>query len=865
MQFNFPIREPSCPWLVRSLVVLLGTLLAPQGHSEDESTTESYLHQHEVSTFFPRHVDSDLSIQVDGHLTESIWQDTTAHSEFYLGNRDPNVLVSAEHKTEVRTFYTEDGIYVGATMYQTKETDTKILSAHDQFVSRRDYFTLVLDTSGEGRYGYYFSIALGDSKSEGTIQLPRNFSGSWTGAWWGRTKPTNTGWTSEFFIPWNVMRLVSGDQTRTIGIHYVRGVGKVDHYYTWPYIHQSWSNYMGLFQPMQIDGVATKQQLAWFPTLTHSSDEFLGTSESSAGLDVFWRPSSNLLVNSTLNPDFGTVESDNIIINLSAFESFFSENRLFFREGQEIFEPSHQSNRGRWNPPIVPLHTGRIGSAPVIPESAAGVRFKDHVRNQTTDIDAATKVTGTTGKIAYGVLTALESDTEMPGTLWDEPVTITAKGKDFVASRFQYEGGGEGIRNVALMTTHMRHPERESNMYAIDHTLLTDDGKYGTIGQIMRSESRYGDTDVGGLIQFHYQPVQTANFQASYRRFGEDFDINDVGFTNLRNSQSASISANVQNFDVLNTFRATNTQLSYRSQRNLQGDRIGGGFFGSTFFEFNNRNVMWIGAGYNLSTIDDRNSFGNGNFRVEPTRWYGFDLGNDQGKRYSFYGWIARGTESIGGYVFDADLSIWLRPVDRFRVGISSHFTDRTGELHHTFDRTFTGYHRDSLRLYINSQYFINADQSVRVDLQYEGYRATAKRSFYTNVGSPELIEEFDVSDLAYRDFDFSFLNLQIRYRWQIAPLSDLFIVYTLGGRLDSGAIGSYSSALRDTFEDRISEFLVVKLRYRFGSESRISKIFQRNKRAPADQIASHRRNERFFDSPFLRQSDRRPWNLRYL
>jgi len=92
-----------------------------------------------------------------------------------------------------------------------------------------------------------------------------------------------------------------------------------------------------------------------------------GSSNSSdtynSGFDIFWRPLSNLQLTATVNPDFGNVESDRVDVNLSSFESFFSEKRAFFLEGQEIFNTSPRAGQQAGTTTSL-IYTTRIGSPP---------------------------------------------------------------------------------------------------------------------------------------------------------------------------------------------------------------------------------------------------------------------------------------------------------------------------------------------------------------------------------------------------------------------------------------------------------------------------------------------------------------------
>ena len=157
--------------------------------------------------------------------------------------------------------------------------------------------------------------------------------------------------------------------------------------------------------------------------------------KAKAGVDVLWRPSTNTQVTATVNPDFGAVESDDVVVNLTAFETYFPEKRLFFLEGNETFITSPRANPqssqsgpqgqgARRSPqtffrePTTLLNTRRIGGKArhvEIPEDD-DIDIPGVEQSKPTDLLGAAKVTGQAGKVRYGVLGAFEDEVVWRGT-----------------------------------------------------------------------------------------------------------------------------------------------------------------------------------------------------------------------------------------------------------------------------------------------------------------------------------------------------------------------------------------------------------------------------------------------------------------
>ena len=214
----------------------------------------------------------------------------------------------------------------------------------------------------------------------------------------------------------------------------------------------SQARFISAFEPVRIDKVNPRQQWEVYPYVSATSDEIRNEADGRGGIDVAWRPSTNLQLTATVNPDFGSVESDDVVVNLTAYETFYPEKRLFFLEGNEVFVTSPRSNpRGPSGPggsggrqsvqtyrmePTTLLNTRRIGG------SAKHVEIPDYVtvsgveQSKPTELVGAVKAVGQSGGLRYGLLTAFEKEAELLGTdeATSQEVLVKADGRDFESS-----------------------------------------------------------------------------------------------------------------------------------------------------------------------------------------------------------------------------------------------------------------------------------------------------------------------------------------------------------------------------------------------------------------------------------------------
>ena len=159
----------------------------------------------------------------------------------------------------------------------------------------------------------------------------------------------------------------------------------------------------------------------------------------------------------------------------------------------------------------------------------------------------------------------------------------------------------------------------------------------------------------------------------------------------------------------------------------------------------------------------------------------------------------------------------WV-PNDRMSIDLDVRYKKRNGWLLHTGDRNFATFDADDLQPKLSVDFFITAHQQLRLTLQWAGVEARAVDYYRTRLTHGELLDRSLEPDASDEDFSLSRLTAQLRYRWEIGPLSDLFVVYTRGNHFTyEDADHGFGTLWTDSLRDPVADFLVVKLRYRFG------------------------------------------------
>jgi len=759
---------------------------------------------------------SDAEITIDGFIDEDVWKDLPVIDGMKV--IDPDTLADTPYETHVRFFYTERGIYLSAMNFQPQETLMARMTSRDVRLER-DGFVVAIDASGEGLYGFYLRINLGNSLTDATILPERTFNFQWDGPWLARTQALENGWSAEYYIPWSMMPLPQVDDDRKIGIYLERQVGHLQ--------GEAWANpplpgtvnqFLSAFEKYELKDIEPRRQLSYYPFASGIYDGVRDESTYKVGTEIFWRPTSNSLLSASLNPDFGNVESDDVVVNLTAFEVFFPERRVFFLEGQDVFNTSPRtSSRGGPGGPISLLNTRRIGGAAIydVPDE---VNVVPTDLSQPSELIGAVKLTGQSGNWRYGTLLASETESQIAGTLDDgTQVTLNAVGRDFSIARLLYEDTSSGGRRaIGWMGTNLSHPTIDATAHAVDMHYFSADNRFVIDTQIMHSNVD-GKTGNGFLGDVAFRPRRGLQHGLRATYIDDTLDINELGF--LTRNDQMNLDYNMFNIESdVPGLRQRTTSLFISNQWNTDGEPVRLGLFLNRGYNTLNNNTYDVSLRYFPERIDDRLGRGTGDFKVEGR--YGLNLGfrTNPADKLAFNFDLNLDQDELGPARTGASARFTWRPNDRFSSDLRLDYTDREALLVHKGSGSYTSFesHQWAPRLEMN--YFLNAWQQLRFTLQWTALKAFEDRFWQVDSQNLDFLQPVAKSDEDSDNFTISRLTFQARYRWEIAPLSDLFVVYTRGSNLPTDSFETFQDLLVQSWTDTIVDTLAIKLRYRFGS-----------------------------------------------
>ena len=759
---------------------------------------------------------SDAEITIDGFIDEDVWKDLPVIDGMKV--IDPDTLADTPYETHVRFFYTERGIYLSAMNFQPQETLMARMTSRDVKLER-DGFVVAIDASGEGLYGFYLRINLGNSLTDATILPERTFNFQWDGPWLARTQALENGWSAEYYIPWSMMPLPQVDDDRKIGIYLERQVGHLQ--------GEAWANpplpgtvnqFLSAFEKYELKDIEPRRQLTYYPFASGIYDGVRDESTYKAGTEIFWRPTSNSLLSASLNPDFGNVESDDVVVNLTAFEVFFPERRVFFLEGQDVFNTSPRtSGRGGPGGPISLLNTRRIGGAAIydVPDD---VNVVPTDLSQPSELLGAVKLTGQSGNWRYGTLLASETESQIAGTLDDgTQVTLNAVGRDFSIARLLYEDTSSGGRRaIGWMGTNLTHPTIDATAHAVDMHYFSADNRFVIDTQIMHSNVD-GKTGNGFLGDVAFRPRRGLQHGLRATYIDDTLDINELGF--LTRNDQMNLDYNMFNIESdVPGLRQRTTSLFISNQWNTDGEPVRLGLFLNRGYNTLNNNTYDVSLRYFPERIDDRLGRGTGDFKVEGR--YGLNLGfrTNPADKLAFNFDLNLDQDELGPARTGASARFTWRPNDRFSSDLRLDYTDREALLVHKGSGSYTSFESHQWAPQLEMNYFLNAWQQLRFTLQWTALKAFEDRFWQVDSLNLDFLQPVAKSDDDSDNFTISRLTFQARYRWEIAPLSDLFVVYTRGSNLPTDSFETFQDLLVQSWTDTIVDTLAIKLRYRFGS-----------------------------------------------
>ena len=680
----------------------------------------------------------DSPISVDGQLNDAGWQKAAVVSNFT--QKEPNQGAPGSQRTEVRVLYDDDAIYLGARMFDAHpDSIVKLLSRRDSGGSHSDDFGVYLDPYHDRRSGYYFKVNAGGTIYDGTLFNDGWDDDSWDGVWEAKAKVDAEGWTAEMKIPFSQLRFAKGSEQEW-GINFSRAMGRGFEDDFLVYNPRNESGFVSRFPSLTGLSNVTPGNAIEFRPFATSKVEFLKHAAQdpfndgsnitpNMGGDLSMALGDKLTVNATVNPDFGQVEVDPAVVNLSDVETFFPEKRPFFVQGSSIFQAGQQGASDYWGfnyPMPTFFYTRRIGHAPQ-GDLPGGADFAD-VPDGTTILGAA-KVSGKLSEgLNFGMLHAVTAKERAEIQFADrtrghadvEPLTYYGVGR--ALKEFKERRNGLGIlTTVAARKFDNQTLKNEFNKASLTGVLdgwhFIDPNKTwvasgflsGTyvnataarISAIEASSRHYfqrpdanafsldtAATSLQGAAGRVWLNKEKGNWtsNSAIGFISPGFELNDLGFMSRGDVINSHVAGQYKWTTPTRNVKNHNVSSAVFASKDFDGNLIAAGVWGKGFWWFHNNWTLETGVAQNPETTSPRRSRGGPLMLKAPGTELSMFFDTDGSrKRYYYVSGYSYSQPGENSHNWNTEANVTYKPKPNLSVSLIPNYSySRDGAFYYT-------------------------------------------------------------------------------------------------------------------------------------------------------------------------------------
>jgi len=805
---------------------------------------------------------------IDGKDDDAVWRAAPVISDFH--DWQPTEGKTPRFRTEAKVAYDAANLYVFVRCFDPHpDSIIRILERRDTFTPS-DMVWLFVDSYHDRRTGYEFGVNAAGVKIDQAISDGNNEDGAWDAVWDVATRIDSLGWTAEFRIPLSQMRF-STARDHTFGFTIDRDIYRFNERLSWPQFSQAKPDLVSQLGTLTgLEDLDAPRRLEMAPYLVTknasviTNNAFDRQSHATIGGDLKYRVASNLTLDATINPDFGQVEADPAVLNLTAYESFFSELRPFFVAGRGLFQFNVNCSSVNCSNEEL-FYSRRIGRTPEL----AGT-YGDTTPQQPTTILGAAKLTGRLpGGLTLGVLDAVTGRSALAGDTTTEP------GTNFAVVRLKQDMRNGGASVGGMFTAVNRNEDQFTSPY-LDRSAYTGavdfrdrlfrnnyeisgsldasrvEGTPAAIAAIQTDAVHYYQrpdaglpldttrTSLGGdAEELHFSKVggQHLMFESAYMRRSAGFEVNDLGYLQRADQQSWATWAGW--FDRHQRSWYNRFQWNFNWWQNWTTAGLPLEAAANTNVHITLKNNMTLNAGGTLgqlgTTYDDRGARGGPAIRQDPyfAPWGG--ITGDDRKAIVPYFWVNYWKGDAGhNSSLNLQPEIDFKTAGRFSSVLSLNWT------RNVYDNQWYGNYADTANPAVTHYTFahlretttgvtlrLNYTFTPTISLQVYAQPFIAKGT-YTNVRQLSATPRAASYDDRYAPFadtsvtnnpgGFNFKEFQsnVVFRWEYRPGSTLFVVWNEGrqGSTPFEGASNYTGDIRDLFRLHPANTFLVKWSY---------------------------------------------------
>ncbi|MDL2264974.1 carbohydrate binding family 9 domain-containing protein [Parabacteroides sp. OttesenSCG-928-G07] len=823
----------------------------------------------------------DFRPSIDGRLDEDFWNTLGEWSEPFVQSQ-PHERALTEYNTQMKLFYDDRNIYVGIICHDNSpESIRRFVGNRDEELG--DLVSVSFDPYHDYRVASQFVLNAGGTKADMMItdQLVNNRS--WNAVWEGRTHVNEAEgyWTAEFRIPFTQLRYRQHTEDGVWGMHVRRVIYRGNEVQYWSLIPQNRNGYVYSFGELHgMTDLPRSRGLEISPYVSgeyqrepriegspyQTGDRWAGNAGLDAKLAI-----SDFTLDLTINPDYGQVEQDPSVMNLSTQETFYAEKRPFFLEGSHIFNMSPGGSNDMF-------YSRRLGASPSYHPNVDNVTsFAQTERN--IPIIGALKLTGTNKSgVTIGVLQSItarvSSEVTRDGV---EDKEVVEPLTNYTVGRVQKNWSGNTLLGgmVTSVNRILNEPHLEDMLVkdaftaGIDFTQYFNNRLYYIDAKAMFSSlqgteeaitlrqrnsvhyyqresaqdylgvdpTRTSLNGTGGYLEVGRRGNSKWNISEKFTWSSPGFDLNDMGYLGradqLNNVTQISFNQNVP----WSIFRSTQLQFNQENTWDFDGQLNENRFRLRWDATLRNRFGWWVTQTFLVNRQDNRLLRGGPDMRLPAAYWNSMGIFTDRSQPFSFaFDYISN--RNLNGTKMEHS----LQPSFNYRIGnhvlLESEFNfywDRNDfQYAGTLAPVQTGDNptyllgRMKQRTYsvtLRAQVNITPDISIQFYgapftsiAKYDEFKAAAdtKSSVYEN--RTRSLTSDEEARMRKPDFSFNEFRSNLVARWEYLPGSTLYLVWehNRSGRENQYTSG-WGNNLDKMFGTQATNTFMVKLNYWFS------------------------------------------------
>ncbi len=724
------------------------------------------------------------SPKIDGLLDDEEWKDAPIATDFIELRPVPGRLEPTDGRTEIRVLYDDYAVYLAARMYDKPDSVVRELVSRDN-IGNADFVGVVFDTFLDGVNGNGFFVTAAGVQFDAKYSLIGGEDPNWNAVWESAVKIDEFGWTAEFKIPYSALRFSNKD-IQSWGMNFTRKRTGTNRQTFWNYVDPTidgFINQSGVLEGLQ--SIKAPLRLSFSPYVSSLTSHYPyhtpGIKNTqmtfNGGMDVKYGINQSFTLDMTLIPDFGQVQSDNRILNLTPFEVKFNENRQFFTEGTEMF------NKGDL------FYSKRIGSIPSYFDFSGLKEGEKIVKNpQEAKILNATKISGRTASglgigffnaITNRMFTEVEDDQGNQRQIESQPLT-----------NYQIFVLDQSLKNnssVSVINTNVLRQGKapDANVSAFLFTLNDKANRYFVDGAGKMSYLTGKGRDERQGYSYGLQGgKKSGNFTWSYSQELSDqrFDPSDMGFYTNNNFFDQELNFSYAIYKPGKWYNQIQAWAGAGySRRYLPGTYQSLGFYPGVYAQFKNFWSVEVNGNFIAEANDFYESRNGQVFKVPQNYRVAVYVNPNRAKAYNFGGnvWM-RKYDLYDGTSYNFYFFQNFRINDRLAFGLDLAYAPSYNLVNWVTSQggqsIFSRYDRNTVENYVDAKYSFTNRMGITLRARHY-WSDRRNKSFYV-LNKEGRLDDYQGAALQHTDRNYNVFNIDLMYVWQFAPGSELSITY---------------------------------------------------------------------------------------